>query len=114
VLVLGVGIYLLVTLGIGLLISTVSNSQQQAMFSTWFVMVFAILMSGFFYPVENMPVWAQALSAIDPLRYTMNIVRGVFLKGAGFTDLWREFATLVVMGTAVFSIAVIRFQKRIS
>jgi ABC-2 type transport system permease protein len=113
-LVLGVGAYLLVTLGIGLLVSTVSSTQQQAMFSVWFFMVFAILMSGFFYPVENMPGWAQMLSAIDPLRYTMNVVRGVFLKGAGLSDLWQEMAVLVVMGAAVFSTAVIRFQKRVA
>lgn len=113
-LVLGVGAYLLVTLGIGLLVSTVSSTQQQAMFSVWFFMTFAILMSGFFYPIENMPGWAQALSAIDPLRYTMNVVRGVFLRGAGITDLWKEIVVLIVMGTAVFSTAVLRFQKRIS
>lgn len=113
-LVLGVGAYLLVTLGIGLLVSTISSTQQQAMFSVWFFMTFAILMSGFFYPVENMPGWAQTLSAIDPLRYTMNVVRGVFLRGAGITDLWREVVILVVMGMAVFSAAVLRFQKRIS
>lgn len=114
VLALGVGAYLLVTLGIGLLVSTVSSTQQQAMFSVWFIMVFAILMSGFFYPVENMPGWAQVLSSIDPLRYTMNVVRGVFLKGAGFSDLWREIAVLGVMGTAVFCAAVMRLQKRIA
>jgi len=114
VLLVGVGAYLLVTLGIGLLVSTVSSTQQQAMFTAWFIMVFAILMSGFFYPVENMPGWAQLLSIIDPLRYTMNIVRGVFLKGAGLTDLWREIAILMAMGVSIFSVAVIRFQKRIA
>jgi ABC-2 type transport system permease protein len=113
-LVIGIGAYLLVTLGIGLLVSTISGTQQQAMFSVWFIMIFAILMSGFFYPIENMPAWAQMLSAMDPLRYTMNVVRGVFLKGAGFFDLWREIAVLVVMGTAVFSTAVMRFQKRVT
>jgi drug efflux transport system permease protein len=113
-LVLGVGAYLLVTLGIGLLVSTISSTQQQAMFSVWFFMTFAILMSGFFYPVENMPRWAQWLSAVDPLRYTMNVVRGVFLKGAGIADLWREIAILIVMGVAVFSTAVLRFQKRVA
>jgi ABC-2 type transport system permease protein len=113
-LVLGVGAYLLVTLGIGLLVSTISSTQQQAMFSVWFFMTFAILMSGFFYPVENMPAWARMLSAVDPLRYTMNIVRGVFLKGAGIADLWPEVTTLLVMGTIVFSAAVMRFQKRVA
>jgi len=113
-LILGVGAYLLVTLGIGLLVSTISSTQQQAMFSVWFFMTFAILMSGFFYPIENMPTWAQWLSAVDPLRYTMNVVRGVFLRGAGITDLWKDIAVLIVMGTAVFSTAVLRFQKRVA
>jgi ABC-2 type transport system permease protein len=112
-LVLGVGAYLLVTLGIGLLVSTISSTQQQAMFSVWFFMVFAILMSGFFYPIENMPTWAQWLSAIDPLRYTMYIVRGVFLRGAGFFDLWHELAVLAGFGLVVFTAAVQRFQKRV-
>ncbi|HER19858.1 MAG TPA: ABC transporter permease, partial [Chromatiales bacterium] len=113
-LILGVGAYLLVTLGIGLLVSTISSTQQQAMFSVWFFMTFAILMSGFFYPIENMPTWAQWLSAVDPLRYTMYIVRGVFLRGAGFLDLWHELAVLAGFGLVVFTAAVQRFQKRIA
>ncbi len=84
------------------------------MFSVWFFLIFAILMSGFFFPVANMPAWAQWLSAVDPMRYIMNVVRGVFLKGAGIADLWREIAVLVVMGIAVFSTAVLRFQKRVA
>jgi ABC-2 type transport system permease protein len=106
--------YLLVTLGVGLLASTVSQTQQQAMLTVWFFLVFGILMSGFFYPVENMPQWAQWISAVDPVRYIMNIVRGIFLKGAGFLDLWRDLAVLTGMGLFVFGSAAQRFQKRLS
>ncbi|MBD3336133.1 MAG: ABC transporter permease subunit [Candidatus Eisenbacteria bacterium] len=110
----GAAIYLLVTLGIGLLASTLSATQQQAMFTVWFVLVFGILMSGFFYPLESMPIWAQRLTWINPLRFMMNIVRGIFLKGSQFSDLWRDFAVLTAMGTAAFSIAVLRFSKRLA
>jgi len=112
VLALGAGVYLLVALGVGLLASTVSSTQQQAMFSVWFFLVFGILMSGFFYPIENMPAWAQELTRINPLRYMMNIVRGVFLKGAGFADLRHDLMMLTILGLAVFSAAVLRFRKR--
>jgi ABC-type multidrug transport system permease subunit len=106
--------YLLVTLGVGLLASTLSQTQQQAMLTVWFFLVFGILMSGFFYPVENMPTWAQWISAADPVRYIMNIVRGIFLKGAGFSDLWRDITILAGMGLLVFGTAAQRFQKRLS
>jgi ABC-2 type transport system permease protein len=106
--------YLLVTLGVGLLASTLSQTQQQAMLTVWFFLVFGILMSGFFYPVENMPQWAQWISAADPVRYIMNIVRGIFLKGAGFLDLWRDLAILTGMGLFVFGSAAQRFEKRLS
>ncbi|HKI84362.1 MAG TPA: ABC transporter permease [Candidatus Krumholzibacteria bacterium] len=106
--------YLLVTLGVGLLASTLSQTQQQAMLTVWFFLVFGILMSGFFYPVENMPRWAQWISAADPVRYIMDIVRGIFLKGSGFLDLWRDLAILTGMGLFVFGSAAQRFQKRLS
>jgi ABC-2 type transport system permease protein len=106
--------YLLVTLGIGLLASTVSSTQQQAMLTVWFFLVSGILLSGFFFPVENMPRWAQLISLADPLRHMMSVVRGIFLKGAGITDLWRELTALAVMGLVVFSVAVARFEKRIA
>lgn len=109
----GSAAYLLVTLGIGLLASTVSSTQQQAMFTVWFFLVFGILMSGFFFPIENMPDWAQAITIVDPLRYMMDLVRGVFLKGAGFADLWIDLLVLAGMGLAVFSAAMLRFRKRL-
>lgn len=104
--------YLLVTLGVGLLASTLSQTQQQAMLTVWFFLIFGILMSGFFYPVENMPEWAQWVAAANPMRYILAIVRGVFLKGAGFADLWRELLVLAAMGLLVFGTAAQRFEKR--
>lgn len=110
---LGAAVYLLVTLGIGLLVSTMSSTQQQAMLSTWFFLVFMLLMSGFFFPIENMPGWAQWITRVNPMRYFMTVMRGIFLKGSGFADLWREFAALAVIGGGVFGTAVARFSKRV-
>jgi len=110
----GALVYLLVTLGLGLLASTVSSTQQQAMFTLWFFLIFAILMSGFFYPIENMPPGIRWLTYADPLRYMMKIVRGVFLRGATFADLWPQFAALGGMGLVIFSAAVWRFRKRVA
>ena len=104
--------YLLVTLGGGLLASTVSSTQQQAMFTAWFFLVFGILMSGFFYPVANMPPWAQTLTLLNPMRYIMSIVRGILLKGAGAGDIAQDFVRLLVLGVVTFSLAVVRFRKR--
>lgn len=106
-------VYLLVTLGIGLLASTLSATQQQAMFTLWFFLVFGILMSGFFFPLENMPPILRALTYANPLRYMMTIVRGIFLRGAGFLDLWPQLAALLLLGTLTFTTAVLRFQKRL-
>ncbi len=107
-------IYLLVTLGVGLFASTVSSTQQQAMFTIWFFLVFGILMSGFFYPIENMPAAAQWLTYLNPLRYMMRMVRGILLKGSGLTDLAVDFGLLALLGTVIFASAVMRFRKRIS
>ncbi|MGD8394935.1 MAG: ABC transporter permease [Candidatus Eiseniibacteriota bacterium] len=104
--------YLLVTLGGGLLASTVSSTQQQAMFTVWFFLVFGILMSGFFYPIANMPWWARLLTYANPMRYSMSIVRGIFLRGAGLADLWPDLVRLTGLGVLVFTAAVLRFSKR--
>ncbi|MFH1143645.1 MAG: ABC transporter permease [Candidatus Eisenbacteria bacterium] len=108
----GAGAYLLVTLGLGLLASTISTTQQQAMFTLWFFLVFAILMSGFFYPIDNMPPSIRWLAYANPLRYMMTIVRGIFLRGATLADLAPSFAILLAMGGLIFSAAVWRFRKR--
>ncbi len=107
-------IYLLVTLGGGLLASTVSSTQQQAMFSVWFALVFGILMSGFFFPIENMPKTVQPLTYLNPMRYFISIVRGIFLKGSTFVDVLPDLATLFALGAVVFTTAVLRFRKRLA
>ena len=111
VLLLGALLYLLVTLGLGLLASAVSNTQQQAMFTVWFFLIFTILLSGFFFPVENMPGWARALTYLNPMRFFMEIVRGIFLRGSGLVDLAGQLLILLVMGVVSFAGAVILFRR---
>lgn len=108
------GVYLLTTMGGGLLVSTISNTQQQALFTTWFFMIFFIMTSGFFYPVDNMPEFVRTLSVINPMRYLMAIIRGIFLRGSTFTDVWPNLWPLIVMGAGLFTFAVLRFRKRLS
>lgn len=107
-------LFLMSALGIGLLISTVSRTQQQAMMSAFFVIFPAMLLSGFAFPIENMPLAVQWLTLANPLRYYMVIVRGIFLKGVGFTILWPHMAALTVIGLAVLLVAVERFRKTIA
>lgn len=111
VLLLGVLAYLLVTLSLGLLASAVSSTQQQAVFTVWFFLVFAIMLSGFFVPIQNMPEWARALTWLNPMRFFMAIVRGVLLRGAGVADLARELLVLLAMGLAAFGTAVALFRR---
>ncbi|SRX55149.1 ABC transporter permease [Aequorivita sp. CIP111184] len=101
-------IYLLVILGMGLLISNFTNTQQQAMFIAWFFTVIFILMSGLFTPIESMPKWAQLVTEFNPIKYFVEIVRMVLLKGSGFMDilpqLWKTLLYAVIMnGLAVWS-----------
>jgi len=107
-------VFLLVTLGTGLLASTVSSTQQQAMFTVWFILVFGIIMSGFFYPVENMPRSVRMLTYLNPLRYFIAIVRGIFLKGVAFPDIIHNLIPMFLIGVSVFLFAVLRFRKRVS
>jgi ABC-2 type transport system permease protein len=108
------GVFILTTLGLGIFISTLVNTQQQALFVSWFFMVSFILMSGFFYPIENMPQWAQIITYINPLRYFIEILRELFLKGAGLDTLWPEVLCLMGFGAVIFTLAALRFQKRIA
>jgi len=106
--------YLMCTLGLGLFVSTISSTQQQAMMtSMFFFLVPMVYLSGFIFPIENMPVWIQWVTALIPLRYFLVIVRGIFLKGVGFDVLWTQFAALVAWGTAVLALAAIRSTKRV-
>jgi ABC-2 type transport system permease protein len=110
-LLVGVALFLLSNLGIGLFISTVSSTQQQAMMTTFFFFFPAMLFSGFIFPIPNMPAIFQWLSLLDPLRYMLVIIRGVFLKGVGFDILWTQFAALLGLGVVVLAFAVGRFHK---
>jgi ABC-2 type transport system permease protein len=106
-------LYLLSALGIGLFISTVSRTQQQALMSTFFFFQPAMLLSGFVFPIANMPEAIQYLTYLNPLRYFLVIIRGVFLKGNGPAVLWPEMLALFVLGAAVFTISTLRFRKRL-
>lgn len=105
-------LYLVSSLGMGLLISTISRTQQQALLSSFLFFFPAILLSGFAYPIANMPLPVQVLTIANPLRHMIVIVRSVFLRGAGFGDLWHEMAALAVIGAVLLSLAVLRFRKR--
>lgn len=113
-LLLGTTFFLLSTLGIGLFISTVSSTQQQAMMTTFFFFFPAMLLSGFIYPIANMPEVVQWLTLLDPLRYFLVIIRGVFLKGVGFDVLWPQLAALLALGLGVMTFAVSRFHKTLA
>lgn len=104
-------LYLMTSLGIGLLISTVSQTQQQAMMSGFFFFFPAVLLSGFMFPIANMPVAIQWLTFLNPLRYFLVIVRGIFLKGVGVAVLWPQMAALAVTGLGVIWLATRRFHK---
>jgi ABC-2 type transport system permease protein len=107
----GTALYLMSTLGIGLLISTVSRTQQQAMMSTFFFYFPAVLLSGFMFPIANMPSVIQWVTYLNPLRYFLVIVRGIFLKGVGSAVLWPEMVALAVLGTVMLLLAMQRFRK---
>lgn len=106
-------LFLLSTLGIGLFISTVSATQQQAMMTTFFFIMPFFLLSGFVFPIENMPTVVQWFTYLNPLRYFLVIIRGIFLKGIGFGALWFQFLALMILGGIVFTGAVSRFRKRL-
>ena len=105
------GLYLMTTIGAGLLISTISQTQQQAMMTTFFFGFPAILLSGFMFPIANMPPLVQWLTYLDPMRYFLVIVRGIFLKGVGAAILWPEMVELTVLGLATLTFATTRFHK---
>jgi len=106
-------IFLLSTLGVGLFISTVSKTQQQAMMTTFFFILPFFMLSGFVFPIVNMPVVVQWLTYLNPLRYMLVIIRGIFLKGVGFDVLWHQYAAMAILGLVVFAGAVSRFRKRL-
>jgi ABC-2 type transport system permease protein len=111
ILLFGTGLYLLSTLGVGLYISTVSATQQQAMMTAFFFMLPAFMLSGFVYPIANMPVIVQWLTYLNPLRYYLVIIRGVFLKGLNLHVLWPQMLALAGLGTVMLALAAGRFRK---
>ncbi|MGH9658094.1 MAG: ABC transporter permease [Bryobacteraceae bacterium] len=106
-------LYLLTSLGAGLFISTISRTQQQAMLSVFLFFVPAFMLSGFAFPIRNMPEPVQWLTYLNPVRYFMEIVRGVFLKGVGLEVLWPQVAALAVYGVAALGLSAARFGRTV-
>jgi ABC-2 type transport system permease protein len=108
-------VYLLSTLGLGLFISTISATQQQAMMTTtFFFLTPMIYLSGFIFPIENMPGWIQPATYLIPLRYFLVILRGLFLKGVGLETFWPEALALLAWGVAILGLAALRSNKRLA
>jgi len=104
-------IYILVILWIGLFISNFTETQQQAMFIAWFFMVIFILMSGLFTPIESMPEWAQQLTTVNPIRYFVEVMRMVMLKGADFTDILPQLIKTLIYAFVMNGLAVYSYKK---
>jgi ABC-2 type transport system permease protein len=105
--------FMLNTLGIGLFISTISKTQQQAMLTSMFFILPMMLLSGFVFPIENMPKFFQFVTHIVPIRYFFVIIRGIMLRGAGWPELWDQAVSLLVLGTAILGLSVARFHKKL-
>jgi len=103
--------FLIGSLGLGLLVSTLSSTQQEAFLSTFLIFMPTILLSGFMFPVSSMPVFFQWLTLLNPMRHYLEIVRGIFLKGSGLDLLWPQFLSLAGMGVAVLGLAAHRFRR---
>jgi ABC-2 type transport system permease protein len=106
-------IYLLSVLGIGLFISTISRTQQQAMMATFLFFAPAVLLSGLMFPIENMPIAVQYGTYLNPLRYFLVIIRGIFLKGNGIDILWPQMLGLFILGSILMTLSSLRFKKRL-
>jgi len=104
-------IYLLTTLGVGIFISTISATQQEAVMSTFLFFLPASLLSGFMFPIMNMPKVVQYLTYLNPLRYYLIILRGLFLKGVGISILWPQILILLIMGMGILALSSLRFKK---
>ena len=111
VLLLGTSLYLLGVLGIGLLISTVCKTQQQAFATNFFVINPAFILSGFSFPIASMPPFMQWLSTINPMTYYLIVIRGTFLKGVGLSVLWPQMLALAILGVGLLGLSVLRFHK---
>jgi ABC-2 type transport system permease protein len=107
-------VFEIATLGLGLLISTLAKTQQEATMTTqFFIMQPMMQLSGFAFPIANMPVVVQMITLLLPLRYFMTIIRGIFLKGVGMASLWRDSLALLGLGLVILTVAISRFRKRL-
>lgn len=113
-LLLGTGFFLFNSIGLGLLISTICRTQQQAMMAGVFFITPAILLSGLIFPLANMPVSVQYLTYLNPLRYYTIILQDIFLKGVGLATLWPQMAAMAVLGTAVLGLSVLLFEEHLA
>jgi ABC-2 type transport system permease protein len=111
VLLTGSVLFLLCMLGVGLLISTVSSTQQQAMVTSFFFIMPSVSFSGFGFPISTMPQWMQYFSYAIPLRYFLIVLRGTYLKGVGMDILWPQMAAMAGLGFGLLTIAILRFHK---
>ena len=108
-------VYLLTTLGLGLFVSTISSTQQQAMMTaSFFFLIPMVFLSGFIFPIENMPAVFQPVTYLIPLRYFLVILRGIFLKGVGLETLWPEALALLGWGVGILTLATLRSSKRLA
>jgi ABC-2 type transport system permease protein len=105
-------LYLLLVLGMGLFVSTITDTQQQAMFISWFFLVIFILMSGLFTPIESMPSWAQEITKFNPIAYFVDFMRSVMLKGSGFAAVEQHFQILGGYALTVNILAILNYRKR--
>jgi ABC-2 type transport system permease protein len=113
-LLLASSVYILTALSLGLLISTVSKTQQEAFMLLILVLLPAVMLSGFVSPIESMPQFFQWLTIVNPIRYFLEIVRGVFLKGIGVAQLWPQYLVLTFMAGAIMYTATKRFRRAIA
>lgn len=107
-------VFLFTTVGLGLLVSTIAGTQQQALFLSWFFMVFSLLLSGFFIPIANMPHWLQLVTYLNPMRYMMTGVREIFIKGTPLFYLMDVIVPLAILGSGIFLLSLVQFRKTLS
>jgi ABC-2 type transport system permease protein len=105
--------FLITMLGLGILISTRANSQQEAIQAAFGTMLPSIFLSGYIFPIDTMPIFFRGLSAILPATYLIEIFRGIILRGAGFAELWKQTLILSVMGALLITVSALRFRRRI-
>ena len=105
-------LYLFAVLGLGMLMSTITNTQQQAMFMTWFFLMIFILMSGLFTPIDSMPLWAQKITWFNPVSYFIDVNRKVLLKGSDFMAIQGQFIKITVFAVVINILAILNYSKK--